>query len=116
MCINIATFKNVFQYQRAKFNNWQPQLILHQPNTKTSLTKVLMRQEIHLICLLNKNGGDNANYMRPFVNCNILKKNQCYFYNTILINVIFILIPNLLSLMSLQKERKKKKKLSHYKE
>ena len=73
-CINIATFKNVFQYQRAKFNNWQPQLILHQPNTKTSLTKVLMRQEIHLICLLNKNGGNNANYMRPFVNCNILKK------------------------------------------
>ena len=36
MCIkmmyNITTFKNVFQYQREKFNNAKLQLLLHQPN------------------------------------------------------------------------------------
>ena len=32
MMYNITTFKNVFQYQRAKFNNVKLQLLLHQPN------------------------------------------------------------------------------------
>ena len=29
----MTTFKNVFQYQTANFNNAKPQLLLHQPNT-----------------------------------------------------------------------------------
>ena len=29
---NIATFKNVFRYQMAKFSNTKPQLLLYQPN------------------------------------------------------------------------------------
>ena len=29
---NIITFKNVFQYQTAKFNNAKLQLLLNQPN------------------------------------------------------------------------------------
>jgi len=33
MMYNIITFKNVFQYQMAKFNNAKLQLLLHQPNT-----------------------------------------------------------------------------------
>lgn len=37
MCIkmiyNITIFKNVFQYQTAKFNNTKVQLVLHQPNS-----------------------------------------------------------------------------------
>ena len=32
MMYNISTFKNVFQYQTAKFNNAKLQLLLHQPN------------------------------------------------------------------------------------
>ena len=36
MMYNIATFKNVFQYQIAKFNNVKPQLLLHQPYTLLS--------------------------------------------------------------------------------
>ena len=32
MMYNISTFKNVFQYQTAKFNNAKRQLLLHQPN------------------------------------------------------------------------------------
>ena len=29
---NITTFKNVFQYRRAKFSSAKPQLLLYQPN------------------------------------------------------------------------------------
>ena len=32
MMYNITTFKDVFQYQMAKFNNEKPQLLLHLPN------------------------------------------------------------------------------------
>ena len=32
---NITIFKNVFQYQTANFNTVEPQVLLHQPNTKT---------------------------------------------------------------------------------
>ena len=32
MMYNITIFKNVFQYQTAKFNNSKPQLLLYQPN------------------------------------------------------------------------------------
>ena len=39
MCIKmtykITTFKNVFQYQTAKFNTVKPQVLSHQANTKT---------------------------------------------------------------------------------
>ena len=39
MCIkmiyNITIFKNVFQYQTAKFNSAKPQLLLYQPNMMT---------------------------------------------------------------------------------
>ena len=34
---NITTFKNVFQYQTAKFNNAKLQLPLHQPNKMKTL-------------------------------------------------------------------------------
>ena len=30
---NKTTFKNVFQYQMANFDNAKPQLLLHQPNS-----------------------------------------------------------------------------------
>ena len=33
---NITIFKNVFQYQMAKFNNAKPQLLLHQTNRGTA--------------------------------------------------------------------------------
>ena len=38
---DVHLFKNVFQYQMAKFNNAKPQLLLHQTNT--IFNKVLLR-------------------------------------------------------------------------
>ena len=44
MIYNITTFKNVFQYQMAKFNNAKQQLLLHQLiyNTKATVFPVVM--------------------------------------------------------------------------
>ena len=64
MCIkmmyNITTFKNVFQYQRAKFNNAKLQLLLHQPNrlldpgmglnTSSETVKVKVAQSCPTLC------------------------------------------------------------------
>ena len=46
MVYNITTFKNIFQYQTAKFNNAKPQLLLHQPTSlHNNITGYLEQKE-----------------------------------------------------------------------
>ena len=56
---NITTFKNVFQYQTAKFNNAKPQLLLHRPNIIGFNPHNHLVEQVHLLSPLYKWGNQD---------------------------------------------------------